>query len=63
MEWSILTFGDYKGLSLPQVLFKDPDYFFWALGNVSLSTKVREEPMYLYYRARSIKVPAKDGKE
>jgi len=31
MRWSTLKSGKYEGKTLPQVLFKDPDYFFWAI--------------------------------
>ncbi len=30
VAWSELTFGKHKGKTLPQVLFADPEYFFWA---------------------------------
>jgi len=33
MTWSILKFGKHKGRTLPQVLFQDPDWFFWAVEN------------------------------
>ncbi len=29
-HWQPLRFGKYLGKTLPQVLVKDPDYFFWA---------------------------------
>jgi hypothetical protein len=31
--WSILTFGKYKGKSLPEVILQDPDWFFRAIEN------------------------------
>ena len=30
MTWIELPFGKYTGLTLPQVLFTDPGWFFWA---------------------------------
>jgi len=34
---SSLKGGKYAGRSLPQILFLDPDYFFWAVENQSVS--------------------------
>ncbi len=31
MLWSELGFGKHRGKTLPQVLFTDPDWFFWAV--------------------------------
>lgn len=31
MPWSTLNFGKHNGKSLPEVLFADPDWFFWAI--------------------------------
>ena len=28
MNWTPLNFGKYEGKTLPQVMFKDPDWFF-----------------------------------
>lgn len=59
MPWTMLNFGKHKGKTLPQVLFTDPDWFFWAAeekamwwGNVPLAEveKIRR-------RATSIKIP------
>ena len=36
MTWTPLDFGRYRGKTLPQVLFTDPDYFFWALAEGAL---------------------------
>jgi len=30
MSWTNLPFSQHSGKSLPQVLFSDPDWFFWA---------------------------------
>ena len=29
-DWTQLTNTKHKGKTLPQVIFNDPDYFFWA---------------------------------
>jgi hypothetical protein len=31
MPWKPVSFGKHRGKTLPQILFKDPDWFFWAL--------------------------------
>jgi hypothetical protein len=31
MAWSEVTFGKHRGKTLPQVVFSDPDWFFWAI--------------------------------
>ena len=32
LTWSPLPFGRYEGKTLPQVVLRDADWFFWALG-------------------------------
>ena len=31
MSWSSLEFGKHEGKTIPQVVFSDPDWFFWAI--------------------------------
>jgi hypothetical protein len=31
MAWSTLNFGKHAGKTLPQIVFADPDWFFWAI--------------------------------
>ena len=31
MKWTTLNFGKHAGLSLPQIILCDADWFFWAL--------------------------------
>ena len=59
MSWTELDFGKYAGLTLPQVLFKDPDWFFWAVSNDVLKTRpsLKSEAIELNEKARRIKVP------
>jgi hypothetical protein len=59
MRSTILKFGRYKGQSLEQVLFRDPDYFFYVYGMGWLATY---EPLAteLAKRARHIKIPKPD---
>ena len=55
--WSILTFGKYKGKSLPQVILSDPDWFFWAAEGDVFRGRFAEEASLLEYRACNIKIP------
>jgi hypothetical protein len=59
VAWVELDFGKHKGKSLPQVIFADPDWFFWALENKVFDKRagLRSEANLLNARARSIKPP------
>jgi len=66
-RWTIVDFGKHKGLSLPQILFTDPDWFFWALEEDAFSQSpsyaalLSEQAQELYRKARSIVIPKKEG--
>jgi hypothetical protein len=45
--WIPLWFGKHKGKTLPQVVFADPDYFFWAI-------EKRKFPIELVAEAREM---------
>lgn len=59
MSWTELDFGKHAGLTLPQVIFKDPDWFFWAVSNDALKARQRLkfEAIELNTKVRRIKVP------
>lgn len=59
MAWTVLTFGKHSGKSLPQVLFSDPDWFFWAMeeGLFAKRPGLRKEAELLNQRAKRIKLP------
>lgn len=59
MNWTPLDFGKYKGKTLPQVLFSDPEWFFWACaqGVFKSRPKHRDQASALLAKAKSIKVP------
>ena len=31
MRWSTVPFGKYKGKTFPEIIVRDPDWFFWVL--------------------------------
>jgi len=59
MPWSELQFGEHKGKSLPQVLFSDPDWFFWAYEKGIFKGEQADEAREIYRKATSIKIPQK----
>jgi hypothetical protein len=63
--WSNLTFGKYAGKSLPQVLLRDPDWFFWAIeeGVFDKYSGLLSEAHDLNYKAHHIKIPKTDPQE
>jgi hypothetical protein len=65
MFWSVLNFGKHKGKTLPQIIFIDPDYFFWAIGAQVFANKgsLAQEAREIDRKARNIKIPQKTGKE
>ena len=63
MTYTPLNFSRHKGKSLPQVLFSDPDWFFWAYENGILTKVLPEEAKELYRKARSIRIPESGGEK
>jgi hypothetical protein len=64
MLWTILRFGKHRGQTLPQVLFHDPDWFFWAWENHVFDRRgpaLKAEADELCLRATRIKPPPKEG--
>ena len=61
MSWSPIGFGKYRDKTLPQILFKDPDYFFWAYEQVleQQGGQIWDEACELYMKATNIRVPQK----
>lgn len=61
MSWSTLTFGKHKGKSLPQVIFSDPDWFFWAMEKNVFKDKgkILKEAQEINRKSRKIRIPQK----
>jgi hypothetical protein len=61
--WSLINFGKYRGKSLPQVLFTDPEWFFWAIAErvfTGRNAYLAAEAEDLLYKTRNIKIPKPD---
>jgi len=63
MVWSPLSFGKYEGKTLPQVIFLDPDWFFWTYENKGFEDNLIKEANEIYQKARAIKVPQSGGEK
>jgi len=57
MAWSILPFGKHKGKTLPQIVFTDPDWFFWAMEENVFKGPLKREAERIDARARAIRIP------
>lgn len=61
MSWTKLGFGRHEGKTLPQILFKDPDWFYWAYENEILDGRIpHSEVQEIYEKSRNIKILQKD---
>lgn len=65
MSWSEIYFGKHKGKTLPQVVFSDPDWFFWAIDHGVFTGKgvLENEAKEIKKKATSIRIPQKGSKE
>ena len=62
MNWTVLKFGKYEGKTLPQVIFKDPDWFFYFYQVIGFKTpRLQEEAKEIYKKSRNIIVPSING--
>jgi len=55
MSWSAVPFGKYQGKTLPEIIVRDADWFFWILPK--LYGKLADEAEELARKARAIKIP------
>jgi hypothetical protein len=60
MPWSIVKFGKHSGKTLPQIVFDDPDWFFWAIEENVFKGPLSREAMVIGARARTIRIPNND---
>jgi hypothetical protein len=61
MSWSVVPFGRYRGKTLPEIIVRDLDWFFWMLPKLygKLGTEARD----LARKARAIKIPKERGRK
>jgi hypothetical protein len=61
MSWSVVPFGRYKGKTLPEIIVRDLDWFFWVLPKLygRLETEARD----LGRKVSAIKIPKELGKK
>jgi hypothetical protein len=63
-RWTRLSTTKHKGKTLPQVVFDDPDYFFWAYEHKVFRGELSIQAEEVYKKARHIKVPQRgEGKQ
>ncbi len=62
MAWTPLKFGKHKDKTLPQILFVDPDWFFWAIEDeiFNKSPALKAEADDLNWKAQNILIPRPD---
>lgn len=63
MDWTTINFGKHKGKTLPQIIFDDADWFFYAYEQGYFKNGLAHEAREVYRRARSIRIPEQDGKK
>lgn len=63
MDWTAINFGKHKGKTLPQIIFDDADWFFYAYEQGYFKNGLAREAREVYRRARSIKIPEQDGQK
>ena len=60
--WTEIGFGKYEGKTLPQIVFADPDYFFWAFETgVFNKPGLASQAAEVNRRARRIAIPLGKG--
>jgi hypothetical protein len=57
MPWSIVKFGKHSGKTLPQIVFSDPDWFFWVIEEKVFKEPLSREAEVINARARAIRIP------
>jgi hypothetical protein len=59
MTWTKIGFGKHKEKTLPQVMFSDPDWFFWAMEKSAFKGRdaLEKQAKDIYRKARNIRIP------
>jgi len=58
--WTPLRFGKYEGNTLPWIILKDADWFYWAFGKNLFRGRQDEEAAEIGRKSCSIKIPKSD---
>ncbi len=58
--WTSLRFGKHEGNTLPWIILKDPDWFYWAFGKNLFRGRPDEEAAEIGRKPCSIKIPKSD---
>jgi len=63
MNWTPLKFGKHKGKTLPQIMFSDPDWFFyvWDKGGFDNNSYYNDQATAIHAKATSILIPQSDS--
>ena len=64
--WNELNFGKYKGKTLPQVLFNDPDWFFWAVEKKVFDNKpyaIKNQAKDILIKSQNIRIQKPNPKQ
>jgi len=62
-KWTKLVFGRHEGQTLPQIMFTDPGWFFWAHMNKTFKGKMANEAHLIYARSTNIRIPQPPNEE
>ena len=62
-RWTKLDFGKCDGKTLPQVMFSNPNWFFWAYENKIFKGKHESEAKIIHARSTNIKIPQEESEE
>ena len=67
MPWTVVNFGKFrgKGKTLPQILFTDPDWFFFLIEKEGFANKgaLAAEAADLDQKGRNIRIPNQAGQQ
>jgi hypothetical protein len=61
MSWSVVPFGRYTGKTLPEIIVRDLDWFFWMVPK--LYGKLGIEARELARKAHAIRIPKGHGRK
>jgi hypothetical protein len=60
MHWSVVPFGKYAGASLPEIIVRDLDWFYWAVPK--LYGRLGAEAQDLARKIQTVKIPKSRGR-